>query len=465
MKRAIHLTILFLLVCGPALASRRQTAALRLPPFSKTQLGNGMTLLLMEQHEVPVVSFNFIVKPGSVTDPLSKDGVASLTADLLRKGTRSRSADEIASELDFIGGEFDIAASADFIGGSAEFLRKDMQRGIDVLSDMMMNPTFPEEELRKLVTQRIDSIKSAKDRADSVIARYFNRYFYGNHPYGRPVGGDETSLKNVTRSDVQTFYETHYVPANVILAVSGDFKPEEMETLIAQRFGEWVAKSAPAVRLADPAPVRGRRLLLIDKPDSTQTYFYIGNLGISRTHPDRVEIGIMNTLFGGRFTSRLNTALRTDTGLTYGARSVFDQRKLAGPFMITTYTRNATTEKAIDMTLELLKSFHENGITEDELLSARNYVKGQFPTSIETSSQLASLIARLEFYGLDESDINAYYEKVDSMSPADAQRIIKEYFPLENLVFVLIGKASEIESVARKYAPVVDRKSISDVGF
>jgi predicted Zn-dependent peptidase len=178
-----------------------------------------------------------------------------------------------------------------------------------------------------------------------------------------------------------------------------------------------------------------------------------------------VGIGVVNTLFGGRFTSRLNTALRTDTGLTYGARSTFDQRKLAGPFMIATYTRNATTERAIDMALDLLKDFHEKGVTEEELESARNYVKGQFPTSMETSSQLASLIARLEYYGLDSSDIDEYYSRVDSITPAEAHRLIRQNFPFENLVFVVIGKAGEIQPVLRKYAPVIDNRSITDPGF
>ncbi len=161
----------------------------------------------------------------------------------------------------------------------------------------------------------------------------------------------------------------------------------------------------------------------------------------------------------------LNSELRIKTGLTYGARSAFDQRKLAGPFLISTYTRNETTEKAIDMTLDVLKRLHEKGITEEELKSAKTYLKGQFPPRIETSDQLATLIAQLEFYGLDERDINTYYGKIDSMTLADTQRIIKQYFPADNLVFVLIGKRSEIQQIAKKYAIGVDNKSINQPGF
>jgi predicted Zn-dependent peptidase len=154
-----------------------------------------------------------------------------------------------------------------------------------------------------------------------------------------------------------------------------------------------------------------------------------------------------------------------DSGLTYGARSVFEQRRLPGPFIITSYTRNETTEKAIDMALDVLKGFHDAGVAEEEIASAKAYLKGQFPTSIETSDDLAFTIARLEFYGLDESDINSYFGRIDQTTPAEARRIIRQHFPLEDLVFVLIGKASEIQGLAKKYAARVDARSIMQPGF
>ena len=457
-----------LLLCAFVLTSTfllAQTPSVKLPPFSKTQLRNGLTLMLLEQHEVPIISFSIIVKAGSTADPAGKEGLASLTAELLRKGTRRRTSEQIASDLDFIGGEFDMTASTDFTGGSAEFLKKDIRQGLELMTDIMLNPVFPQGEVTKIAAQRVDGIKSAKDRADSVIARYFNTYLYGKHAYARPVGGDEVSLAKLTRDDIQKFYETNYVPGNVIIAAAGDFNTAEMRSLIEQHFNAWPAKPAVPMKLDDPTPVRGKRLLLVDKPDSTQTYFYIGNVGVTRTNPDRVGIAVVNTIFGGRFTSRLNMALRIDTGLTYGARSGFDQRKLAGPFTISTYTKNSSTEEAINMALRVLGDLHSKGITETELASVKTYMKGQFPTSIETTNQLASTIARLEFYGLDENDINAYYAQIDALTVAETRRIINQYFPREDLVFVLIGKASEIQSIAKKYAATVDTKAIGEPGF
>jgi predicted Zn-dependent peptidase len=442
-----------------------ENTSVKLPPYTKTQLKNGMTLLLMEQHEVPIISFNIIVKTGSAADPQGKEGLASLTAELLRKGTRTRTSEQVSSDLDFIGAEFAMNANTDYTAGSAEFLKKDLRQGMELLHDIVLNPAFPQEEVTKLVAQRVDGITSAKDRADSVIGRYFTTYLYGKHPYARPVGGDEKSLKALTRADVQSFYSANYVPANTILAVAGDFSATEMRALIEQHFNAWPVKTAAAVRIDNPVPVQGKRLLLVDKPDATQTYFYIGNVGISRMNPDRVAIAVVNTIFGGRFTSRLNTALRVDSGLTYGARSQFDQRRVAGPFLISTYTRNASTEQAMDMALRVLSDLHQTGITEAELASTKEYMKGQFPPSIETSDQLASAIARLEFYGLDESDINSYFAKIDAVTLPEARRVIQQYFPADNMVFVLIGKAAEIQPVVKKYAPVMDTKVITQPGF
>jgi zinc protease len=467
-KRATIGILLQIALFGTTLVgaqSQPASEAVKLPPYSKVRLSNGMTVLLMEQHEVPIISMSVIVKTGSVADPKGKEGLAAATADLLKKGAQTRTADQIAADLDFTGGYFDMAASLDMTSGNAEFMKKDIGRGLELMGDILMKPTFPEAEVKKLLSQNIDELKSAKDRASSVIGRYFAAYLYGSHPYGRPVGGDETSLPAITRADVVKFYETHYVPGNVIFAIAGDFATPEMRRLIEERFGSWPARTPTTLPVPEPKPQPGKRLLLVDKPDSTQTYFYIGNLGINRTNPDRIAISVVNALFGGMFTSHLNSALRIDSGLTYGANSSFTQRRQPGPFSITTYTRNATTEKAMDMALQVLANLHEKGITEQELKSVKAYLKGQYATSVETSDRLASTIASLEFYGLDASDVDSYYAKVDAVTVADARRMIKQYFPLDNLVFVLVGKASEIESIARKYAPALDKRNITQPGF
>jgi len=465
MTRIIRILCSLLAALAIAAPAAAQPGSLKLPPFKKVVLRNGMTLLLMEQREVPLVSFSVRMRAGSVSDPTGKEGVASMTAALLRKGTATRSADDFSAQLDFIGGSFGAGASQDATVISAEFMKKDLAKGLELLADAMLHPSFPGDEVKKLAAQRVDGIKSAKDRAAGVIGQYFNAYLYGKHPYARPTGGDEASVASITREDVAKFYETNYTPGGTVVAVAGDFVAADMEKQMAAAFAAWPVKPAPAVAVGDAPEVKGKRLLLVDKPDSTQTYFRIGNIGISRSNADRVLIELVNTLFGDRFTSMINTELRIKSGLTYGAGSGFSEWKAKGPFFVNSYTSNANTEKALDLTLDVLKRLHEKGISEDDLRSAKAYLKGQFPPSIETSDQLAGTLSDLVFNGLDEREINTYYAKIDAATMADITRVIKQYFPLDNLVFVLVGKASEIEGAAKKYAPAVDRKSISAPGF
>ena len=466
MKRAfLNLAAIVIAMACAAPVFAQGAAALKLPPYKKVKLKNGMTLLLMEQHEVPIISFSTVVRTGAVTDPAGKEGLASVTAALLRRGTKTRTAEQSAAELDFVGGTLGGGADTDSSNLFAEFLTKDLAKGLEILDDVLRNPTFPQEEVAKLVKQRAEGIKSSKDQPQAVIGNFFNAYLFGKHPYARPAGGDENSMASITRDDVSKFYEVNYVPGNTILAAVGDFDTVEMEKQLTDRFSAWPAKPATPSALPEPVPVKGRKLLLVDKPDATQTFFRIGNLGIARTNPDRVWIDIVNTLFGGRFTSMLNTELRIKNGLTYGAGSAFGERRARGPFFINTYTPNAKTEKAMDMTLDILKRLHDKGITEEELKSAKTYIKGQFPTDIETTNQLAGLMSELEFHGLDAREIDGYYAKIDAMTLADSQRIIKQYFPLENLVFVVVGKASEIEPVVKKYAAILDKRAITQPGY
>lgn len=458
-------TILLLTLAIAFGARPAMSAALHLPAHKKTVLPNGLTILLMEQRGIPLVSFSVLIKAGATSDPAGREGLSTVTAELLRKGTKTRTSEKFSADLDFIGGNYDAGASSDFASVSAEFMTKDVRQGIDLLTDALLHPVFPPEEVAKLLRQNIDGVRAEKDEARSVLTTYFNAYLYGAHPYGRPPGGDETSLAAITRDDVTRFYETNYTPANTIVAVAGDFQTPEMEKMLTERLGGWVPRKAPGVSVTPLSPVTGKRLLLVDKPDSTQTYFAIGNVGISRNDPDRTALRVVNSLFGERFDSMINKELRIKSGLTYGAFSFFDRRKVPGPFVIFSYTKNETTGQTIDLALEVLKQLHEKGLSEEDLASAKNYLKGRFPPSIETASQLAELLAQLEFYGLDDREVNDFEARVDAVTPEAARRLIQKHYPLDNLVFVLIGKAGEIRDVVKKYAQTMDTRPIAAPGF
>jgi zinc protease len=463
LKSARNFALLLMVVLGASAGLPAQT--IHLPPHEKVVFKNGLTVLLLEKHGVPIVNFVALVKTGAAADPSGEEGLASITAELLRKGTENRTAQQFASEVDFTGGSFEAGAGSDFSITSAEFLNKDQTTGLDLLSDALLHPAFPQAEVEKLLAQNLDSVRSAKDEARSVLGIYYDGYLYNGNGYGRTENGDEISLKRIRREAVVKFYEKYYAPGNTILAVAGDFQAAEMKKRLEDIFGAWPSKPITAVKIPAVPTAKGKKLLLVDKPDATQTYFAIGNVGTAADEPDRVPVMLVNSVFGGQFTSLLNEALRVESGLSYGASSNFDTRKAPGPFAIYSFTKNESTVQAIDLALQVLQKLHKEGITEKQLAAAKSYIKGQFPPTLETSRDLAQIIATNEFFGLDDREINEFEARIDAVSVEVAQRTIQKHFPAENLVFTLIGKASEIGPAVRKYAEKQDVRLIGAPGF
>jgi zinc protease len=460
-KKFSFFLIVLVLIFPAALSAQ----SIHIPPHEKVVFKNGLTVLLLEKHGAPIVNFAALVKTGAAADPQGEEGLASITAQLLRKGTQKRTAQQFAADADFTGGSVEADAGADFSTVAGEFLNKDLTRGLDLFSDALLHPVFPQAEVDKLLSQSLDGVHAAKDEARSVLGTYYDAYLFNGNGYGRTSDGDEISLTKIHRDAIVKFYETYYAPGNIILTVAGDFQTADMKKKLEDVFGQWPSKPVTPVKIPVLPPVKGKKLLLIDKPDATQTYFAIGNVATAAGDPDRVAIRLVNTVFGGRFTSLLNEALRVESGLTYGAISAFDPRKAPGPFGIYSYTKNESTVQAIDMALQVLQKLHKQGITAGELASAKSYIKGQFPPSLETSKQLAQIIVVNEFYGLDDREINDLEARIDAVTPATAQQVIQKDFPTDNLVFTLIGKRSEIAAGLQKYAEKQDARVISEPGF
>jgi zinc protease len=460
-KKCSFFLIVLVLIFPAALSAQ----SIHIPAHERVIFKNGLTVLLLEKHGVPIVNFAALVKTGAAADPPGEEGLASITAQLLRKGTRKRTAQQFAADADFTGGSVEAGAGADFSTVSGEFLNKDFARGLDLFSDALMHPVFPQPEVDKLLAQSLDGVRAAKDEPRAVLGMYYDAYLFNGNGYGRLSDGDEISLTRIHRDAIVKFYESYYVPGNIIIAVAGDFQVAEMKKQLDEVFGQWPSKPVTPVKIPVLPPVKGKKLLLVDKPDATQTYFAIGNIATAAGDPDRVAIRLVNTVFGGSFASLLNEALRVESGLTYGVQSAFDPRKAPGPFGIYSYTKNETTAQAIDMALQVLQKLHQQGITAEQLASAKSYIKGQFPPSIETSRQLAQIIAVHEFYGQDDSEINDLEARIDAVTPAIAQQVIQKHFPADNLVFTLIGKRSEISAAVQKFAEKQDTRVISEPGF
>ena len=297
------------------------------------------------------------------------------------------------------------------------------------------------------------------------LSQYFFATLYAGHPYARTLLTSEASLGSITRDDVRAFHARVYTPANAVIAVVGDFNAAAMESKLTALFGAWKGAAPAQVDVAPLKPVTGKHVLLVDKPDATQTYFILGNVGLSETDPDRAPVEVINTLFGGRFTSLFNEELRIKSGYSYGAGSSFEQHRTPGPFRMSTYTKNANTEPAIDKTFEVLDRLHAHPFTDADLLSAKNYIRGTFPPSLETSPALAAKLANNEVEGISREKFNAELAEEQTTTLAEGNRVIdKDFLTKDNYVLVIVGKASEIGKIAAKYGPVMTRK-ITDPGY
>ncbi|NUN13364.1 MAG: insulinase family protein [Myxococcales bacterium] len=461
-----HFIVVTLLILGTYCSTSSTFATPQLlPEVTRIQLDNGLVILMAPHPEVPLISISAVLRGGTLADPDGKEGLAGLTADLLRKGTEKYTAEQLANLVDSNGAIVTNGVDRDSTGVYLEFLSKDTETAVDLLGELLIRPTFPEAEIAKTKIRQVDGILAAKEDPRYVISRYFSSFLYEKHPYGRPGSGTETSIPKLTRQDVVDFHTQHYGPDRMILAISGDFDPTSMETLIKHIFGGWRNAQSPLPQAEPGLAATTRRVLLVDKPGATQTYFYIGNLGVAHNYPDRVVLDTVQTLFGGRFTSMLNTALRIESGLTYGARNVINQPMYPGENAIFSYTETSTTKDAVDMALGVLEELRTKPFSAAQLESARSYIRGQLPPTLESSGSIASKIAELELYRLGLDEINGYLAKLDKVTVENTRSVISEVYPAsETLVMVFIGDAEQIRDVVAAYGPLTEKK-ISDPGF
>ena len=429
---------------------------LQVPAHERVVLDNGITLVVMPRREVPLIAFSAVVRSGTLADPASKPGVASLVAGLLEKGAGSRDAFAFADAVEGVGGSFGAAAGPEAITLGGQFLSRDRDLMIELLADALQRPRFDAAEFDKLRARQIEFIKAAKDSDPSeLIGTYGRAWLFGAHPYGRPTAGSEGSLAEITHDDVVAYARSNFGADRLSIAIVGDVDVAWARRAVTRAFGSWPKARHALPTLAAPQKVAARRVLLVDSPGSVQSYFWIGNVGVDKRFPQRAALDLANTLYGGRFTSILNTELRIKSGLSYGARSGFVRGSVPGEFSIRSFAQTENTEKALDLALETLARLHKDGISQEMLDSSRSYVLGQYPLALETSSSWASAMTELELYRLGPDYINGYFPALRGVKLEDERAVIDRAFPpVDQLVIVLIGDAAKIRSAAAKYGAV-----------
>lgn len=447
-------------------AAGNTPAGVSVPRFERVQLDNGAVLLMMERHDVPLIAFDASLRGGAMLDPDGAEGCAHLLAGLLEKGAGKRDAFAFADAIAAVGGTIHTGTETESITVSGSFMSRDRGLMIELLADLLQRPRLDRSEFDALRAREIETLRAIKDSdLGSLTAVYGKAALFSGHGYGKPVDGSEAGLAAVTHEQLRQHYQDHVGADRLILTVVGDFATADMKSLLTQAFTGWRRSDKAVVNPTAAARVTGRSVVLIDAPTSVQSYFWAGNVGVSRAYPQRAALDVANTLLGGRFTSLLNTELRIRTGLTYGASSGFERLTQPGAWQLTSFTQTATTIAAIDLALDVVDRLHGTAIDAAMIESGKAYVLGQFPLALETSAQWANALGDLAFYGLDRSYIEQRAAQLNAVTLVQAQQVIRDAFPTpDNLVLVVIGNAAQIREGLRKYGPITEMK-LADPAF
>ncbi|HKX82755.1 MAG TPA: pitrilysin family protein [Pyrinomonadaceae bacterium] len=415
-----------------------------LPPIEKTKLSNGMDLWMVEQRELPIVSMNMVFRTGSSNEPEKKTGVASITSQLLDDGTTTRSAGDIANQLQSIGANIGSFSGWDSTTVSLQTLTKNLDKGIEIYADVVQNPAFPEKEVESLRGRLLVGLRQQKSNPNAISDVVYNKVLYGSHAYGR--SNTEASLKAISRNDFVGYYGSTYRPNNATLIVVGSFDKLALKAQLEKAFGGWKGGDVSAKDLGTPRSLDKAGIYLVDRPNSAQSVVSVGQVGVDRMNPDYYPIIVMNTILGGGFTSRINMNLREDKGYTYGARSGFSFRRGAGPFSAGGDIQTAVTKEAI---VEFMKELNDirggRPVTQKELDYNKQSLIRRYPSGFETVGAISNQLANLVTYGLADSYFNEYIAKVNAVTIEDVDRVAKKYLDPSKMAIVIVGDRKAIE--------------------
>ena len=417
-----------------------------LPEIQKATLKNGLKIWLVERHQLPTVAFNLVIQTGSDHDQINQPGVASMTADVIDEGTKTRDALQISDALESIGANLNVGANLDGTFMTLNILTKYLEKGIDIFSDVLTNPTFPQKEFDRLQKTRLTSLMQQKDQATMIANNAFSFILYGaSHPYGINPSGTETSIKSMTIGDLVKFYQTYYRPNNASMIIVGDIKMNDIIPLLEKSLAEWEPADVPEFNIPTAPAIEKMKVYLVDKPGAAQSEIRIGYPALARSTPDYFPVTLMNRMLGGQFTSRINLNIREKRGFTYGARSGFSFQKGAGPFTASAGVHTDKSDSSVHEFLYELNLMHEEGMTADELEFVKKGMVGSFALTFETSAQIAGVLQNIILYGLPENYYNTYLQNIEQVTLPDIDRVSKKYLDTSKMAIVVVGDLAKIK--------------------
>lgn len=427
------------------------------PEFTEVTLDNGARVIVVENHEQPVVSVNLRIRTGTAADPGALVGLANMTAGLIDKGTQTRTGSQIAESIDFIGGSLGAGAGNDWTSISVTVLTEFVDTALTLLSDIVMNPTFPGDELENLRRRTLTALELAKSQPASLAQERFTQLAYGSHPYGKIE--TEASIRAIQRTNLLRFHREHYRPNNALFVVAGDVRPADIVARLNRAFGRWTQGDVPALT-SSPAPTHTqRRLEFVHKPGSVQGVIRVGHLMPGATEADWPALDVAMQVLGGS-TGWLFEVLREDKGWTYGAYASANESRGPGVFTAQAEARNEVADSAMAEMLRLIEQLRDEPVSETDLRMAKEFIAGSFPRSIETSQQVASQIATEILLGRGPQYVENYRDRVAAVTAADVQRVAQQYLDPATLQMVVVGDALQIFDKVSGFA---DRSTIVNV--
>ncbi len=413
-----------------------------MPPVQRLVLPNHLILLASEDHSLPFVTLQLLIDSGSRGDPSGEEGLAFLTARGLLLGTSRHTVNQINEELDFMGASLNASSGRDYATLTLRVLKKDLDKGLDLFMEVLTQPVFPEEEVKREVEKTLAAIQSEEDQPDEVAEKAFLKTLFLNSPYGHPVEGTRESVSKLTREGVARFYRSYYHPNNAILTAIGDVTNEELKGKLIPRLEKWPVGEIPKLPIIFKFE-KDQKTVKINRP-ITQANILLGHAGVSRGNPDFYAITVMNYILGGGgFASRLMGEIRNKRGLAYSVGSFFDPGKYPGSFQIVLQTKNSSARDAISLSLQQMERIQKELVSEKELEGAKKYLIGSFPMRLDTQGKLANFLTQVEYYGLGLDYPEKYPSLIQSVTREEVLRVAKKYLHPKKYLLVVVANLKE----------------------
>ena len=425
---------------------------LTFPGYKEFVLKNGMEVLVVEHHEQPMVSLYFVFKTGSALDPKGKESLSSFTIDQINKGTKTKTALQLAEWIESVGGSVGAFSQAEFSAITVSILSEYIDVAYEYLQDVVMNPTFPEEELEIIRERTKTGLELELSQPSAMAQRHFDEVVYGAHPYGKKATVE--SVTSITRDEMVAFYQKNCVANNVLVGVVGDVKTGDVKKAIEKYFGGMQPGTLDQVVYPEPPKLDKTKILLYHRPGAVQTEVYIGHLGMKANNPDWPAVRVGNRILGGGSDARLFMNIREDKGWTYGAYSSFSRERDYGYFQAHAAVRTEVTDSAVTEFMKEIKRIKTEPVSEADLTNAKNYLVGNFPIQIETPDQIASQIVEYKMLGLGKKDLETYRDKTAAVTVADVTAAMDKYLQPENTYIVLVGDAMAVKDKVSAIADV-----------